>query len=153
MTIPVGQEYMSSNLGLGKIASYQSHQADTLAAAGDINFGAAVQIASDDPDKGKAYDGSGDFYGIAIAKHFVPSFEGDKIGKYEQYDAVPVLRQGIITVKVEEDVIKGEQAVIDKTTANFRPKGTSTSTVSDVVGVFKTSASGGGLAQLEINLP
>ncbi|MEK4883471.1 hypothetical protein NST81_01900 [Bacillus sp. FSL W8-0223] len=153
MTIPVGQEYMSPVLGLGKIASYQNYKADTLAASSDINFGAAVQMVSDNPEQCKAYDGSGEFYGVAIAKHFVPSFEGDKVGKYSQFEAVSVLRQGIITVKVEEDVIKGEKAVIDKATANFRPSGTSTTEVSGVVGIFKTSASGGGLAQLEINLP
>lgn len=153
MPIPLGQEYMSPVLGLGKIASYQTYHADSVAAAGDIPFGSAVQLDTTNPEQGKKYDGSGDFYGVAIAKHFVPSFDGDKVGKYSDTDAVPVLRKGVITVKVQEDVIKGEKAVIDNATANFRPDGTSTAEVSGVVGVFKTSASGGGLTQLEISLP
>jgi len=66
---------------------------------------------------------------------------------------VSFLRRGRIWVEVVEDVTKGNQAVADNATGDFRPSSTATTGISGVVGVFKTSAVAGDLAQLEINLP
>lgn len=155
MTIPVGQEYTSETLGIGRISSYQTSQSDSAAAASDINWGAAVCLNANNPNQVKQYDGSSDFYGVAVAEHFTNSYllTSDKEGKYQTFDAVNVLRKGIITVKVLEDVIKGQKAVADNATGNFRAKGTSATEVSDVIGEFKSTAKVGGLALLEISLP
>ncbi|UZH06391.1 structural cement protein Gp24 [Heyndrickxia coagulans] len=151
------EQYMPEELGKGKVASYHDHRADTEAAGAPIDWGVAVQRKADDPEHIVTYDGTGKFIGVAIANIYaetrLPDISQGVDGHYEQYDVVPVLRRGIVFVEVLEDVIKGDEAVIDNATGNFRPKGTATTAVSASVGVFKTSASAGNLAQLEVNLP
>lgn len=150
-------QYMDEVLGKGKIALYPDHRADTGAAAAPIEWGVALQYNPANPNQVKTYDGSGKFIGVAIANHYAETrlsdVSNDVDGTYAAGDAVSILRRGVIWVEVLEDVMKGEEAVIDNATGNFRPSDTTTTGVSDVVGVFKTSAAAGGLAQLEINLP
>lgn len=151
-------EYMSSELGLGRTAAIHGLRTESAPAAGNINWGAAVQRDTTNANKIAQYDGTGALYGVAIASMFgefretdVSNFP-DNIG-YVVNDAVSILRRGRIFVLVLEDVQIGQQAVADKTTGNFRPSGTATSTVSGVIGEFKTTTAAGHLAELEINLP
>lgn len=157
MPITDYREYMAEELGKGKVASYHDFRADSGAAAEDIDWGVAVQYNAVNPNKVEVYDGTGKFKGIAIANHYaeyrLASVADDVDGHYVTNDAVSFLRRGAIFVEVLEDVIKGEDAVIDNATGNFRPSDTVTVEKSAVIGVFKTSASANGLAQVEINLP
>ncbi|EMP4325313.1 hypothetical protein WD337_001850 [Listeria monocytogenes] len=149
MSIPTGQEYMMPELGLGKIASYQRSQVDSAAVKKDINFGQAVQVIDDEASPLT----TGDFYGVAVAKNYVDEYTDDKAGVYKPSEAVPVLRQGTITVIVDEDVKSGEKAVVNTATSNFLPSTTAKTTKTEVIGVFKSTTSKDGLAKLEINLP
>lgn len=156
MPITKYPQYMDEPLGIGRIGLYPEHRADTLAAAETIPWGSAVQYAAN-PEQGEVYDGVRPFRGVAIAGHHaeyrVADVNNDIVGQHLQYDAISVLRKGAIWVKVLEDVVKGDAAKADKTTGNFRPGGTATTTVSGVIGEFKTSALANGLALLEVNLP
>ncbi|HAA5078785.1 TPA_asm: hypothetical protein GHH54_04230 [Listeria monocytogenes] len=149
MSIPAGQEYMMPELGLGKIASYQRSQVDSAAVKKDINFGQAVQVIDEEASPLT----TGDFYGVAVAKNYVDEYTDDKAGVYKPSEAVPVLRQGTITVIVDEDVKSGEKAVVNTDTSNFLPSTTAKTTKTGVIGVFKSTTSKDGLAKLEINLP
>ncbi|EOW3720609.1 hypothetical protein ACPXNX_001678 [Listeria monocytogenes] len=149
MSIPTGQEYMMPELGLGKIASYQRSQVDSAAVKKDINFGQAVQVIDEEASPLT----TGDFYGVAVAKNYVDEYTDDKAGVYKPSEALPVLRQGTITVIVDEDVKSGEKAVVNTATSNFLPSTTAKTTKTEVVGVFKSTTSKDGLAKLEINLP
>ncbi|EAC4842306.1 hypothetical protein ARS26_14765 [Listeria monocytogenes] len=149
MSIPTGQEYMMPELGLGKIASYQRSQVDSAAVKKDISFGKAVQVIDDEASPLT----TGDFYGVAVAKNYVDEYTDDKAGVYKPSEAVPVLRQGTITVIVDEDVKSGEKAVVNTATSNFLPSTTAKTTKTEVIGVFKSTTSSDGLAKLEINLP
>ncbi|MBC1935186.1 hypothetical protein HCA69_02325 [Listeria grandensis] len=150
MSIPVGQKYMKPEGGPGKLANYQGTKADSTAAGDEIRPGAAVQVVEEVSSPLK--DG-GSFYGVAIAQNFTTTFRADKNGNYSKYDAVPVLREGTIWVEVDEDVKASEKAVANTDTANFLPSTTSKTTKTEVIGMFKTTAHAGNLAQLEINLP
>ncbi|HAB8730443.1 TPA_asm: hypothetical protein GYS69_14230 [Listeria monocytogenes] len=150
MSIPAGQEYMMPELGLGKIASYQRSQVDSAAVKKDINFGQAVQVVD---DEASPLEDTGDFYGVAVTKNYVDEYTDDKVGVYKPSEAVPVLRQGTITVIVDEDVKSGEKAVVNTATSNFLPSTTAKTTKTEVIGVFKSTTSRDGLAKLEINLP
>ncbi|EAF5045044.1 hypothetical protein FRG77_07910 [Listeria monocytogenes] len=149
MSIPTGQEYMMPELGLGKIASYQRSQVDSAAVKANIKFGQAVQVLDDMASPLT----TGEFYGVAVAKNYVDAYTDDKVGVYKPSEAVPVLRQGTITVIVDEDVKSGEKAVVNKDTSNFLPSTTAKTNKTEVVGVFKSTTSSEGLAKLEINLP
>lgn len=157
MPITNYEQYMPQELGKGKVASYHDHRADTGAAAEDIDWGVAVQLNATNPNKVETYDGTGKFQGVAIANHYaetrLANVSDSVNGKYSAGDAVSYLRRGIIFVEVLEDVVKGDEAVIDNATGNFRPADTTVTEKSGVIGVFKSSAAANGLAQLEINLP
>lgn len=149
-------EYMDQPASKGKVATYAEHRADSAAAGAEIDWGVAVQYSAANPNQVVTYDGTGGFVGVALAglyaEYDVPAGQ-ETDGKHAQYDAVSVFRKGTVWVEVLEDVTKGQGAVVDNTTGNFRPADTATATVSEVVGVFKTTAQADGLAQLEINLP
>lgn len=149
MGIPVGEQYMMGDLGLGKVASYQGTRIDSAAVVEEIKFGSAVQVLD---DEAKPLS-DGDFYGVAVAKNHVPEYSDNKIGIYGAKEAVPVLRLGTITVLVDEDVKSGEKAVANTATANFLPSSTAKATKTEVIGIFKSTTPQGGLAKLEINLP
>lgn len=151
-------EYMSPELGLGRVSAMHGIRTESAPAAGNINWGAGVERSTTNPNQIAQYDGNGAFYGVAIESMFgeyretdVSQFPGNV--NYVANDAVNILRRGRIFVLVLEDVTAGQQAVADKTTGNFRPSGTATTTVSGVIGEFKTTTAANHLAELEINLP
>lgn len=157
MPITNYEQYMTEELGKGKIASYHDHRADSGAAAEKIEWGVGVQYNAANPNKVDRFKGTGGFIGVAIANHYAETrlvnVANDVDGAYEVDDAVSFLRRGIIFVEVLEDVVKGEKAVVDNASGNFRPSDTATLEISAVVGTFKSSTAANGLAQLEINLP
>jgi hypothetical protein len=162
MPINSYEQYMTPETGKGKLASYHDEHAETFGAGADIPWGLALKQSPDDPDKVLKYDGAAGsaFVGVAVANHFAGEYRVDDVSTgeitgtaYPTGQPVTVLRRGIIWVEVLEDVIRGKQAVVDNETGDFRQKGSATATVSDTVGVFRTTAQAGNLAQLEINLP
>lgn len=140
---------MMGELGLGKVASYQGTRIDSAAVVEEIKFGSAVQVID---DEAKPLS-DGDFYGVAVAKNYVPEYSDDKVGIYGPKEAVPVLRLGTITVLVDDDVKSGEKAVVNKDTANFLPSSAQGTNTTEVIGIFKSTTPKDGLAKLEINLP
>lgn len=151
MAITEYGQYLTPELGKGRIGQFPFHEADTLAAAKPIEWGIAVQRDATRPKRAVPYDGTARFEGIVQAGSSAANYDGPY--RYEQYEPVPVMRRGRIWVEVLEDVVEGGAAVIDPTTANFRPEGTATAGVSVAIGIFKSSATAGSLALLEINLP
>lgn len=151
------REYMDPELGLGRVAAMHGIRTESAAAAGDISWGAALQLNADDPNKVEPYAGGKPFYGIAIESMFGEFRETDVSQfpdvHYVAQDAVSILRRGRIWVLVLEDVTKGQGAKVDNATANFRPETTAVVEVSAVVGVFKGNALANHLAEVEINLP
>lgn len=158
MPITNYSEYMSAPTGKGRVGQYQDQRADTLAANEAIGWGRAVQYAAN-KNKADLYDGvaGAKVIGVAIANHYAEYRSSDVnnplVGEYVANEAVSVLRRGLIWVEVLEDVVKGDQAVADNATGDFRPSQTVTGGKSAVIGEFKTSAVAGGLALLEINMP
>ncbi|EGO5846001.1 hypothetical protein KJZ24_01360 [Enterococcus faecalis] len=148
MTIPYPEKYMKPELGVGKLADYQDVQADSLVVGAEgLGFGVGVQVKE---NVATAYK-DGKFYGVSYAKNYVeeiPYGDVEKIGKYKEHEMVPILRKGSIWVKVNEDVLAGEDAKV-LNGGNFG-KATTSDTV---IGTFKTTASSGNLAILQINLP
>lgn len=157
MPITNYSQYMDPVTGKGKLALYPDYRSDTEAAAGHIDWGVAVQLASD-TETVQTYNGEGRFQGVAMANHFaeylVSNMSTDEVdGYYRQGEPVSVMKKGVIWVEVLEDVAKGQNAVADNASGNFRAEGSAIEAVSGVVGVFRTSAQADGFAQLEINLP
>lgn len=151
-------EYMSPELGLGRVAAMHGIRTESAPAASAINWGSALQLNAANPNKVEPYSGGTQpFYGISIESMFGEFRETDvsqfPTAGYSANDAVSILRRGRIFVLVLEDVTNGQGAVVDNATANFRPQGTATTGVSGVVGVFKTTTLANHLAEVEINLP
>ncbi|MDF2657771.1 MAG: hypothetical protein K0Q94_562 [Paenibacillus sp.] len=150
-------QYMQEPTGKGRIALYPDYHADTLAAAGTIGWGRAVQYSATNKNRGELYTGARKAIGVAIANHYAEyrstNVSNDIVGEYVANDAVSVMRSGFIWVTVLEDVEKGETAVVDNATGDFRPSDTATATKSAVIGEFKTSALANGLAMLELKIP
>jgi len=159
MSITNYSEYMIESTGKGRVAQYPDQRADTLAANETIGWGRAVQYAAANKNRADLYDGASGakVVGVAIANHFAEyrssNVNNPITGEYVANDAVSVLRKGLIWVEVLEDVVRGDQAVADNATGDFRPSQTATAGKSAVIGEFKSSASTGGLALLEINMP
>lgn len=151
MAIPVGQQYMSAEGGLGKLANYQSTQADSKGVGETaVKFGQAVQVSNG----AAAPLTDGDFFGVVIAKNFVPEITaGEKVGSYKKGEAAPVLRKGSIWVTADEDVTEGQKAAANKATGNFLPSTSATATKTEAIGTFQSTALAGGVAILQINLP
>lgn len=146
MTIPLPEKYMRPEGGVGKLANYQSTQADTLVAGAAIPYGAPVSAV----DGVASVFTTGDLFGVAIAQEYakeIPYGDGEKVGEYPKSKPVPVLRKGSIWVKVSDDVVQNEKATVD---ASGFKKAVAEEVV---VGVFQSTASANGLAILQINLP
>lgn len=146
MTIPLPRKYMDPELGIGKLANYQSTQADTKVSAEKIPFGSPVE-ASENTVKVLA---EGAFFGVAIAENYAKEITYDnaeKVGEYHVNKPVAVLRKGSIWVKATEDVKESEPAAA---VAGGFAKAT---TAEETIGVFQSTAQADGLVMLQINLP
>lgn len=148
MTIPFPTKYMQPELGIGKLANYQSVQTDSKVIGTDeVLFGQGVEVVE---HVAKPY-ASGVFFGVALAKNYVDEIkfnDDEKVGIYRKSEMVPVLRKGSVWVKVDDDVKEGEQAKVTAT-GNFDVAASGDT----VIGVFQSTASKDGLAILQINLP
>lgn len=146
MPIQRPQEYMPSQLGLGKVAGYQPTHADTVVAGEVINFGQAVTVKD---GAGVPATASDPVYGIVLAKNYLPDFTADSHatgGTYAKGEPVPVLRQGVVSVLASVDVTQYANAAVD---AN----GDFAIATDAGIGVFQNDASAGENVNVEINLP
>lgn len=153
MAITSYDKYMPEASGKGKLANYQDYSAETKAAAEVIPFGSAVQLSATG-DAVTVMKASGKPYGIALASEIHDWVLETDDQKYLQYDAVPIVRKGVIWVEAGEDIICGESVKVNPATGKFHP---ADSITTDIIAfpssVFKTNASAGALVQIEINLP
>lgn len=146
-------KYMPEAGGKGKLANYQDYGADTQPAAETIPFGAAVQLDGTG-DAVTVVKAGGKPYGIAMAQEIHDWVTKADDQKYVQYDAVPVMRKGVIWVEAGEDVITGESANVNPANGKFYASDTATAgTIVFPTAVFKSKATTNQLVQVEINLP
>lgn len=139
---------------IGQKADVGYGYVETGCAEGDINFGYAVVAGTDKTRQVKIPTLVTDvFRGVAVTTVGVEQNDlGD--GLYRDKSAVSVMRQGKIIVKVNGDVEPDDYAHFVYTGADaglFRAD--TTNAVIVPTGVFRTAATAGNLAVLEINLP
>ena len=137
---------MLETLNKGQLADGRLDHADSMAAENEIPFGCAVERGTDPEKQVKKFAGNV-FTGIAM---YSPAGDLDN-AKYIEKNPVTVLRKGIIWVEVGEDVVAGDKASVFNATANFGKNGTAETTA--INGEFKTSATSGNVAKLEISMP
>jgi hypothetical protein len=124
-------------------------------ADGNIPFGSVVMLGTDPNRQVKAYAGSAAPFGIAVAD-FTKGFTRDANGnpvqvlQYNDGDPVAILRKGTIFVVVAGNVTAGKAAKVTTTGGIVDETGSGTAIPGSV---FRTSASAGNIAELEINLP
>lgn len=151
MAITEYGKYMPEAAHAGKLANYQDYEADTKAAEGSIPFGAAVQLGADGegviPLKTE-----GTPFGIALATEVHDWVRNADDQHYKQYDAVAVVRKGTIWVEAGDDVMTGEAAAVNPSNGKFYPADTE-GAIAFPTATFKTKATAGNLAQVQINLP
>jgi sugar lactone lactonase YvrE len=153
MSITNYEKYMPEASAKGKLVNYQEYSAETKAAAEIIPFGSAVQLSADGQTI-TTVKASGAPYGVALATEIHDWVTNADDQKYLQYDAVAVVRKGVIWVEAGEDIITGDGVKVDPATGKFYPADTATTgVVTFPSAIFKSSATAGSLVQLEINLP
>jgi hypothetical protein len=124
-------------------------------ADGDIPFGKVVMLGTDPTRQVKAYSGSAVPIGIALAddtKGFTRDANGNPVQAltYKDGDPVQVLKQGTVFVTVAANVTAGKAAKVKADGDIVDESGTGTTIPGSI---FRTSASAGQIAELEINLP
>lgn len=128
---------------------------NSFAAENDINFGYAVIAGTDPVNQVKApVTSPGDFMGISIAS-MTTTQDANGNGIYRTTKTVSVLRRGRIWVPVIANVVANTAAYYVYSGADAgKFTGTKTGATAFVpTGVFRSSASAGEVAILEINLP
>ena len=99
--------------------------------------------------------------GIALADFASESINNGQAAGYPLKSAVSVMRQGRVWVEVEENVVEGDPVFAryadgsgGKVQKGALRKSADTSTAAQVPGAkFITTASAGGIAQVELNMP
>lgn len=140
---------------------YDIGNASTLSYTADaeINFGSAVVAGSDENHVKLPAASSDKFLGIALrTQAMIPNADGSS--SYKAKDAVSVLSQGRVYVKVEEAVAAGDSVFVryasgvgGSVPGLFR-NDADTSTAFELTRArFIAGADAGGLAVIEINLP
>lgn len=97
----------------GMLADMSEWDASTKTATATIAFGAPVQRSGDD---GCSPLTSGEFIGIARAKHKVSGTVADS---YEQYDNVPIFNEGTIFATANKALAAGVALNFDSSTGKW----------------------------------
>lgn len=136
---------------------------ESFAAEGNVPFGYGVVAGTADNQVAVAAADTDSFVGVSVFTHAVPqgidltAAEGEQYttgAEYRDGDAVNVARKGRVYVEVTANVTAGEAAYVDVTTTDEEGKFTNVSTDNLATGgVFRTDASTGDLAVIEVNLP
>ena len=139
---------------VGLLYDIEPHRIASDCADGIIPFGSAV-IPGSDPEKQVKVPTatSQQFRGVALAT-WAQEQNASGDGEYKDTSAVNVLKQGVVWGEGNGDVLVDEPAYFVYTGADvgkFRADATDADAVP--TGVFRSSATSGNLAQLEINLP
>lgn len=137
----------------GLLYDIEWHRIVSACAEDAIPFGRAV-IPGTDAEKQVKLP-SGDvaqvFRGIAAATWAQEQVSG--VGQYSDTDAVNIMKQGVIWVEVNQNVLVDEAAFFNITGGTFRKDVNGGLAEAVPTGVFRSSANSGELALLEINLP
>ena len=113
MSIPVGEFYMDSAIGLGKIPSHHPNTfIETKAAEGEILFGRALQFGTNREQVKTVAGNVGAFAGIALHSVTAGKLSEDK---YLDADVVGVFGSGLVTVFAEEAVNAGDNVRVRHT--------------------------------------
>ena len=147
----------------GQKAGLDFDHVESFAAEGTVPFGYGVVAGTADNQVEVAGDDGDDFVGISLFCHTRPQGIDQSAAKGEQFstgaeyrdgDTVNVLRRGRVYVTVTANVSAGEDAYVDVLTSGEEGKFTNVSTDNLATGgVFRSSASTGELAVVEVNLP
>lgn len=158
MTIPEEGLYTSRALGLGRIAEHNplTNIRSKAAESDNITFGRAVKLGTDLDKQVEIFNvASGTFKGVAGYATDASNIDNSK---FNQYDSVPVIDQGVVTVYTEE-------AITDKTSAvrirhdatgpgNFRTTADSGKTVQITAGAeWREAAASGTAVKLFLSPP
>lgn len=123
-------------------------------AEGQVFFGHAVVAGTDPLTQVKMPTATGSvFRGVALST-WAKEQNTSNAGLYNETEAVNILKQGAVWVRVNSNVAIDEAAYFVYTGANlgqFRNDNTDADAVP--TGVFRSTANSGELALLEINLP
>lgn len=140
----------------GLLYDIEPHRIVTGAAEGAIPFGRAVVPGTDPEKQVMLPDPSGleKFRGVAKST-WAQEQDLTGEGQYKDKAAVNVVKQGVIWVEVNGDVVVDGAAYFVFTPGADLGKFRGDDTAASIVptGVFRSSASSGELAILEINLP
>jgi len=147
----------------GQKAGLDFDHVESFAAEGTVAFGHGVVAGTEDNQVAVAAADTDDFVGVSVFTHRVPqgidqsASEGELYStgaEYRDGDAVNVLRRGRVYAEVTANVSAGEDAYVDVLTSGEEGKFTNVSTDNLATGgVFRSSASTGELAVVEVNLP
>lgn len=148
----------------GQKAGLDFDHVESYAAEGAVGFGLGLEYGTD-PEKQVAVpsDDTGTFAGVSVFSHKqvqgidLTATENELYSTGSEYrdgDTVNVLRRGRVWVEVTDAVTANATAYVDVTSATADyGKFTDVATSNVQAGVFRTDASTGELAILEINLP
>lgn len=140
----------------GLLYDIEPHRIITNAAEGAILFGRAVVAGTDAEKQVMLPDPSGleKFRGVAKST-WAQEQDITGEGQYKDKAAVNVMKQGVIWVEINQNVLVDDIAYFVYTAGadlgKFRKDDTNAILVP--TGVFRSSANSGELVQLEINLP
>jgi hypothetical protein len=139
---------------VGLLYDIRPHRIVSDCAEGIVPFGSAVIPGTDAEKQVKVPTATSQtFRGVALST-WAQEQNASGDGEYKDTTPVNVLKQGVVWVEVNGNVLVDQPAFFVYTGADvgkFRADGTDADAVP--TGVFRSSANSGELAQLEINLP
>jgi len=145
-TLPVAQA--------GQLYDIVDNQIESFAAEGAVPFGRACAKGTVADKQVLIPTTTGDvFRGVAVFTHTVEIDRDTGLAAHADGDAVSVLRKGKIWVEVTSDVAVDAVAYVDVAGTDLGKFTDVSSSNLATGGIFRTAASSGGLAVLEINLP
>ena len=118
----------------------------TAEAAGGVGFGVPVYRGTGDHGCTATVGTAATFLGISIAHEALGLLAGQTADKYQQYDNVAILTQGVIWVVAGEAVTDGAQAYADASTGAIVD--TSTNNILLTGWFFDTTGANGDLVKL-----
>lgn len=140
----------------GQLVDLRAKVVESYAAEGSVGFGRGLTWGTT-PGKQVAIPAASDdeFVGISIFTHAQENALVSGLAYYHDEDSVSVLRQGLIWVTVNDDVSAGDDAYVDVSNEDSGLHGNFTNVALGNLATgfkFRTSASAGNLAALEIAL-
>lgn len=135
----------------GQLAEIKNYDIENGAAEGAIDFGFGVVAGTDAAKQVKLPAADSDvFRGVAGHTHKEQNSSG--AARYEDTEAVNVVRKGVVWVETDDAVSIDEAATLEIATGKFSNNAAGVGFIA-TGGVFRSSVAAAGIAKLEINLP